>query len=119
MDNMEITSLNLSVEVFYNNSRGLARKAMLPLEISPREYREISSNKGRWNKWIGDKIMDIITACLEVAGEEYRGIARPEKPGKTEKTGKTGVEQLVEQLDARAEEAVAKPPPPQSLGDGE
>lgn len=80
MDDIEVLSLNITVKMHYKNTRGLTRVAGLEFEIEKKKLDIEMANKGKWNKFIGDMVMDSHDACIEKAKEEYAGKAPEPTP---------------------------------------
>ena len=107
---IEILSLNLTVKVHFKNARGLTRSAGLEFEIERDKLDTELANKGKFNKFVGDMVMDAYNACLEVAQEEYRGKGRPDSPSTDEEADRLAKDLWKEQ-NARASAAQEQPTP--------
>jgi hypothetical protein len=105
---IEVLSLNLTVKVHFKNERGLSRSAGLEFEIQRDALDGHLSNKGKFNKFVGDMVKDAYDACLEVAKDEYKGKGRDKRradapPSDDEVDAETKA--VWAEQDARAEKA--------------
>ncbi len=97
---IEVKGFEIQIKMNYKNSKGLIRQAGLGFEFTPEVLEPLLANKAKFNKFMGDHIMDAYTACEDLAKEEYSP------------RGKFARQEVVEDLWKEQEKKAKKATPP-------